>query len=108
MIFNAEPLNLFIFILCSLAAWRVTIALCFEEGPFSSILFLRKILYGIKLNKLIECPHCTGFWISLIAVLLVYRIQLLSVFLVLAVSGAVSLMHKLTKIDTENEIEEIE
>ncbi|MCP4582070.1 MAG: DUF1360 domain-containing protein [candidate division Zixibacteria bacterium] len=108
MIFNAEPLNLFIFVLSSLAAWRLTLALCFEEGPFGSLLFLRKVLYRIKLNKLIDCPHCTGFWISLIVVLAVYRIQSYSVLLVLAVSGAVSLLHKLTQVDSEQEIEEIE
>jgi hypothetical protein len=78
-----------------LAAWRLTALFAYEAGPFDVFSRLRVGLARIGLQGLATCFHCLGFWISAAVVLIVYKIELRSLLLILAVAGAVSISERL-------------
>jgi hypothetical protein len=78
-----------------LAAWRLTALVAYEAGPFDVLSRLRVGLARIGLHGLATCFHCLGFWISAAVVLAVYKIELRSLLLILAVAGAVSISERL-------------
>jgi hypothetical protein len=80
---------------CWLAAWRLTALVAYEAGPFDVLSRLRVGLARIGLHGLATCFHCLGFWISAVVVLVVYKIELRTLLLILAVAGAVSLSERL-------------
>jgi hypothetical protein len=82
------------FCLCALAAWRTTVFLVYENGPFELGLHIRRALVRIGLGRLINCFHCAAFWVSLAFVAIVYERRLLSVVSVLAVSGSASIIER--------------
>jgi hypothetical protein len=94
--YHLQPDGWFLFVLCVLAAWRLTRMISFEMGPFDLLARLRELMVHLRLSQLILCPHCLGFWISLLVVLLVYQINWMSALLVMALSGSVSLLMILT------------
>jgi len=80
---------------CWLAAWRLTALIAYEAGPFDVLSRLRVALARVRLQGLATCFHCLGFWISAAVVLLVYKIEVRSLLLILAVAGAVSISERL-------------
>jgi hypothetical protein len=82
------------FFICTLAAWRTTIFLVYENGPFGLGLHIRKAFVRIGLERLITCFHCAAFWVSLAFVAIVFERRMLSVVVVLAVSGSASFIER--------------
>jgi len=93
-------------VLCWLAAWRLTVLLSYESGPFEVFSWLRLAFARVGLQRLIRCFHCMAFWVSAAIVFLVYELQPLSAILVFAVAGATSLTERLLGVTfSENEQE---
>jgi hypothetical protein len=87
--------SLFWLVACWLAAWRLTALVAYEGGPFDVLSRLRVALARVGLQGFATCFHCLGVWISAAVVLLVYKIELRSLLLILAVAGAVSISERL-------------
>ena len=64
----------------------------YEMGPFDLLARLRMLMVRLRMGRLVECPFCLGVWVSLGIVLLVYEINWMSILLVFALSGSVSLL----------------
>jgi hypothetical protein len=81
-------------VLCWLAAWRVTVMIRYEAGPFDSFSWIRLALARIGLQRLVTCFHCTGVWVSTMFVLIMFEVHARSIILILAVAGAVSITER--------------
>ena len=97
--YDFQPDAWLLFVLCAFASWRLTRMISYEMGPFDLMARLRGLMVRLGMTGLIECPHCLGFWISLVVILLVYEINWTTVLLVVALSGSVSFLVMMT--DTE-------
>jgi hypothetical protein len=82
------------FIICWLAVWRITMLLCYEAGPFDVFAWIRVGFVRVGLHRLIRCPHCVSFWVSIAVVLSVYELHARSIMLVLGIAGAASLTER--------------
>jgi len=91
MFLNVQTNSFFWLLLSVLVSWRITAFICYEEGPCSIFNRLRLVMYKMRLGTLVDCFHCTGFWVSLVVVLLIYSPSKYLIFIVFGVSGAVSL-----------------
>ena len=80
--------------LCWLAAWRVTAMVRYEAGPFDLFSWIRLGLTKVGLQRLVNCFHCTGVWVSTILVLVMFDLRTRSIILILAISGAVSITER--------------
>lgn len=58
-------MDLFYFILLSLAVWRLTHLLGKEDGPFDIVFLLRKRAGTGFFGKLLDCFYCLSLWIAL-------------------------------------------
>lgn len=105
MLVGAEAGTWIWLLLSTLVVWRVTAFVCYEEGPFDIMVLLRRGLVRIGLGRLVGCFHCTAVWISLVTVAAVYHPAVTSIFLVLAVAGAASIVERSL---TGPEMEEVE
>lgn len=86
------------------AVWRLTTLLCYEAGPFHLVTKFRVLLYKIKMGSLIDCFHCTGFWMSVLFVLSVYRLSPVMILLIPGVAGGVSVIERsLNNFSTQKE-----
>jgi len=92
VILRIETTSVFGFVLSALAAWRVTTLLCYDSGPFNSLTLLRRLFYRTGLKALVDCFHCTAFWVSAALVLAVYAPTRTSILLVISLAAAVSLV----------------
>jgi hypothetical protein len=81
-------------VLCWLAAWRLTMMLCYEAGPFDLFSWLRLALARIGLQRLVSCFHCMGVWVSAVVVSIMFEWHAPSIVLILAVAGAVSITER--------------
>lgn len=95
MLVGAEAESWIWLLLSSLTVWRVAVFICYEEGPFDLMVRLRRLLVRGGLGRLAGCFHCTAFWISLVTVGAVYRPDVKSFFLVLAIAGGASMSERL-------------
>ncbi len=90
-----HPSSALVWLLLSwLAAWRVTTMIRYEAGPFDLFAWLRVALVRVKLQRLVSCFHCTGVWVSAGVVLIVFGCHWMSIVIVLAVAGAVSITER--------------
>lgn len=80
--------------LCWLAVWRLTALLCYEEGPFKLVVWLRKLLAQIGLGQLVVCFHCSAFWVSLGMVSVFFQWTYNTPVVILAVAGAASITER--------------
>lgn len=78
-----------------LTVWRLTTLICYEDGPFRIMNKTRAALYKIRLGSLIDCFHCTAFWISIIIVLVLYKLSFSQVFLIPSCAGGASVIERL-------------
>lgn len=90
-------------ILSILSTWRISVLICFEAGPFQCMTALRKVLYRMRLGSLIDCFHCTSFWIAIIISLLVYTITVNSILLAIAIAGGASILEKALHYGTQQQ-----
>lgn len=59
------PMNVFEFVLATLAVWRVTHLLAAEDGPFNTIAWLRKSAGPGFWGSLLDCFYCLSLWIAI-------------------------------------------
>jgi predicted acyltransferase len=97
----------FRFVLALLAVWRLTHLLAAEDGPWNLIAQLRRIAGSSVLGKLMDCFYCLSIWISIPFCLYPAEGLLNRIVTWLALSGAASLLHKLTEKQT-NQPEEFD
>lgn len=55
----------FLFIVQSVAVWRITHLLSKEDGPFDIIFRLRKAAGAGFFGSLLDCFYCTSIWVAL-------------------------------------------
>ncbi|WP_150452610.1 DUF1360 domain-containing protein [Arenibacter lacus] len=85
------------FILCTLAVWRIGHLLSQEDGPFELVIKFRKRLGQSFLGALLDCFHCVTLWIAIPFTLLLADTWLHGIIIWLALSGAASILFKLTE-----------
>jgi uncharacterized protein DUF1360 len=84
-------------ILCALAVWRLAHLLAREDGPFDVIFKLRQRAGKGVLGSLLDCFYCLSLWIAIPFTLVLSREWLTGIVTWLALSGAASLLFKLTE-----------
>ena len=63
-------LDVFSFMVLSLASWRLTVLLTIDDGPLGVFRRFRGLVHRLdplSLDgpaELIDCPYCTGVWVS--------------------------------------------
>ena len=92
----------FRFVLATLAVWRITHLLAAEDGPWNAIAYLRRLAGSSVLGKLMDCFYCLSIWISIPFCLYpaegpLPQSLLNRIVTWLALSGAASLLYKLTE-----------
>lgn len=95
MLFHVEYDSWIWLVLSILAAWRLTIMVCRDAGPFDIMVAIRRLAYHMRLKSLIDCFDCAAIWVSIVAVLLIYRPSWISAILVLAVAGGASIIERI-------------
>lgn len=59
--------DLILLVLCSLAVFRLTELVAFDEGPFGVFRRIRNLFPQDSLiDQMLECPYCGSVWWSLI------------------------------------------
>lgn len=96
------------FCIAVLVNWRLSHLICFENGPFTLLLRLRRLLYLLHLGKLIECFHCTAFWMALVPALAIYPLNGKLFLLIPAISAGASLLQKIISHDNYQSFSEQE
>lgn len=94
-----------LFILLSLAVYRLARLITLDDGPFDLLLKLRDLWgaydYGpngvakTSLGRGLTCPYCAGFWIAGVTALIAYGFELGVVVYWLALAGAQSFLQSL-------------
>ena len=92
---DAPPLWL-TFLLAALAAWRLSVFLVNEDGPFHLAARVRALAKGSELARTFDCIACTSLLISLPAGAVVAPRAMDIPLCWLAVAGAVLLVERLT------------
>ena len=95
----------FLFVLLTLAVYRVTQLLVYDDGPFDLIFKIRGKMgvYDLSQNgepetslgKLFACPYCVGFWLSILAALSISGSIKSFIILWLAIAGAQTFLEAL-------------
>lgn len=84
----------YVFVLGSLAVWRVTHLLNAEDGPFDVIVRLRTLAGGGAAGKLLDCFYCLSLWVAIPFALLLGDTLKQQALLWLALSGAAGLLQR--------------
>jgi hypothetical protein len=82
------------FVIAWLAAWRITMLICYEAGPFDLFTWIRAGLVHIGLQRMIRCFHCTSIWVSAAVVAVMYGPHTRSLLLTAGVAGAASMTER--------------
>ncbi|HEY5369414.1 MAG TPA: DUF1360 domain-containing protein [Hanamia sp.] len=89
-------MNVFYFIVLSLAIWRITHLFSKEDGPFDIIYRLRKAIGADFFGSLLDCFYCTSVWVALPFGLWEGNSWREKLLLWIALSGAACLLEKAT------------
>lgn len=89
-------MSAYLFVICSLAIWRITHLLAREDGPFDLIFLLRKKAGAGFFGNLLDCFYCLSIWISAVFSVFVTECWKDGFLHWLAFSGAACLLEKLT------------
>ena len=89
------------FVLESLAVWRVTHLLHAEDGPWDLSVRLRRSLGQGFWGKLVDCFYCASLWVAAPFALLLGEGWKERLLLWPALSGAASLLERLTEGGTD-------
>ncbi len=84
------------FILSVLAVWRISHLLAREDGPFDLVFKLRKISGQGFFGNLLDCFYCLSLWIAAPFAVLLCVDWITGSLTWLALSGAASLLFKMT------------
>lgn len=84
-----------LFVLCTLAVWRLSHLLACEDGPLDVIVRLRKRIGDGFFGGLMDCPYCLSVWFAVPFAWLLSRDVVTGVVVWLALSGAASLLFKI-------------
>lgn len=69
----------FILLACSLAVFRLAEAVSEDNGPFHVFKLLRESCRGHPiLCEFVTCPYCLGGWLSILAVAMLVRLDLVA------------------------------
>jgi hypothetical protein len=85
------------FILSVLAVWRITHLLSKEDGPFDLVIRFRKLFGQGFFGSLLDCFYCLSIWVSIPFAFFFCIEWGEGVITWLALSGAASLLYKLTE-----------
>jgi hypothetical protein len=85
------------FIPCALAVWRLTNLLAREDGPFDVVFRMRRATGQGVLGSLLDCFYCLSLWIAAPFAFLLSQEWRTWIVCWLALSGAASLLFKLTE-----------
>jgi hypothetical protein len=88
--------DVFGFILCSLAVWRITHVFSDEDGPFDLIFKFRKLFGQGFFGSLLDCFYCLSVWIAIPFAFFLCSTWLEGIITWLALSGAASILYKMT------------
>jgi hypothetical protein len=86
----------FRFALATLAVWRVTHLLSKEDGPWELLARLRRTFSAGFLGGLIACFYCLSVWIAIPFTFFLEGTAIERVVIWLALSGAASLLERMT------------
>lgn len=87
----SEP---FLFILGTLAAWRLTALLAYERGPAGIFDLFRRTMVRMRLGRLVGCFHCLGVWVTAAVALILYGFEWSTALIWLAMAGAISIVER--------------
>lgn len=89
---NATVMQL---VIATLASWRVSVFVVYEDGPFRCGARLRAALVRLGMPVLVSCFHCTSFWISGVLTALMFEWTPHAILIWWAVAGATSALELL-------------
>ena len=84
------------FLIGALAVWRVSALLVREDGPYDLIARLRSAARNTMAGRALECFYCTSLWIAAPAAFWLAGPTFRWVVVWLALSGAASLLERVT------------
>jgi Protein of unknown function (DUF1360) len=93
---GTRPMQWYLFVIGSLAVWRITHLLNVEDGPVNVLARLRRAAGRSSLGELLDCFYCLSLWVALPIALLVGGGWEQTVLLWLALSGASILLERST------------
>lgn len=99
-------MDVFIFIMMTLAGWRITHLFAKEDGPFDIIFLLRKKAGAGFFGSLLDCFYCISVWVALPLGILYGITWWEKILCWLAFSGAICLLEQATTYQ-KNEKEDI-
>jgi hypothetical protein len=83
------------FVLATLATWRVSHLLAYEDGPRSLFAHLRAYFAGSEVGRMLDCFGCVSLWVALPAAMWLSRRLPGFCPIWLALSGAAFLLERL-------------
>jgi len=85
------------FVLCTLATWRVSHLLAFEDGPADLVLRVRAAAGSGLLGRMMDCFYCLSLWVALPFAFVLTRDAVDWTLAWLALSGGASLLTRATE-----------
>ncbi|TLU82257.1 MAG: hypothetical protein FDX30_12220 [Chlorobium sp.] len=92
-----------LFVLGSLAVWRMTHLIVAEDGPWDLVVRLRALLGDSMAGRAMDCFYCSSMWISVPFAVFMARDVPEGVLFWLALSGSASLLEQATSREKRNE-----
>ena len=96
----------FRFLLAALAVWRLTHLLSKEDGPWDSMVRLRRALDDGFFGAMLSCFYCLSIWIALPFSFFLNGTIVERIIVWLALSGAAILMERMTGESLDIKIED--
>ena len=90
------------FAIASLATWRITHLLAFEDGPGDVVVWLRKQAGAGFFGKLMDCFYCLSLWVAAPFAPLVNTNMWTALVTWIALSGAACLLERATAARTDS------
>ena len=85
-------------ILSALATWRLCHLVASEDGPFGTIVMLRRAAANGQLGRLMDCPYCLSLWFAGPFAVWVAHAPVEGVVFWLAISGGACLIEQLSAV----------
>lgn len=86
--------NITVFLICTLAVWRITHLFSQEDGPFALVFKFRKLLGQGFFGDLLDCFYCLSLWIAAPFAVILCDNWLEGIIVWLALSGGACLLFK--------------
>lgn len=85
------------FILCCLAVWRISYFFSHEDGPFDIVIRFRKLFGNGFFGSLLDCFYCLSIWIAIPFAFLLCDRWIEGIITWLALSGAASILFRVSE-----------